>query len=402
MPPMGRLGRLAGQALLVGLVVALIGSPSAQAGTFRRDQSPQGQTDWPMFRFDPQRDGANPYETVLNKDNVGDLELAWSHEIGPGNTYGVLIPAPAVVGGVVYTATSGRLVAFDAGTGDVVWRHHAHIVEPSPAVVDGRLFIGQNDNYVHAYDAVTGTPLWKFRTGFIIRASPAVENGVVYIRSTDDFAYALNEATGALIWKREIALGSESSLAVADGRVYASGGEGAVALDAATGDVVWNSSCGGDPNHSQSAPAVVDGVVYVGFLNGLICAFDGGTGDVLWVADRGFRGILGSVAVYGGVVYSGSALGGLDAEVFALDAQTGAELWSVDQPYIFGQTSPAIANGVMYLPARGTALAFDAATGATLWTHAIGGNHYPSSPAVVNGRVYLDVESSRIYSFALP
>ena len=41
---------------------------------------------------------------------------------------------------------------------------------------------------------------WSYTTGSHVVSSPAVANGVVYVGSEDDNVYALNASTGAKLW----------------------------------------------------------------------------------------------------------------------------------------------------------------------------------------------------------
>ncbi len=41
---------------------------------------------------------------------------------------------------------------------------------------------------------------WKYSTSFYVYSSPAVANGVVYIGGDDNNVYALNASTGAVLW----------------------------------------------------------------------------------------------------------------------------------------------------------------------------------------------------------
>ena len=54
---------------------------------------------------------------------------------------------------------------------------------------------------MYALNAGTGALLWKYATEDGVYSSPAVANGVVYVGSDDDNLYALNASTGALLWK---------------------------------------------------------------------------------------------------------------------------------------------------------------------------------------------------------
>jgi outer membrane protein assembly factor BamB len=64
-------------------------------------------SDWKQFhRGNMKR--ANPYESVLNVDNVGNLELKWSYTTGQA-----VYTSPAVADGVVYVGSyDGNVYAF--------------------------------------------------------------------------------------------------------------------------------------------------------------------------------------------------------------------------------------------------------------------------------------------------
>jgi outer membrane protein assembly factor BamB len=79
----------------------------------------------------------------------------------------------------------------------------------SLTVANGVLYVGSNDHNLYAFDAAGGaanctgsapgrtcTPLWTGATGAAIFSSPAVANGVVYVGSQDDKLYAFDAAGG--------------------------------------------------------------------------------------------------------------------------------------------------------------------------------------------------------------
>ena len=70
----------------------------------------------------------------------------------------------------------------------------------SPAVVNGVVYVGSEDNNVYAINALTGVKLWNYTTGGYLRSSPAVVNDVVYIASSDRNIYAINAANGNKLW----------------------------------------------------------------------------------------------------------------------------------------------------------------------------------------------------------
>jgi len=101
-------------------------------------------------------------------------------------------------------------------------------------------------------------------------------------------------------------------------------------------------------------------------------------------------GIETSPAVANGVVYTAFAA----SHLYALNAATGAKLWSFTPSG--PRSSPAVANGVVYIGSfNGNLYALNAATGARLWSFNTGAA-VDTAPAVANGVVY--VESVGLYA----
>ena len=68
----------------------------------------------------------------------------------------------------------------------------------SPAVANGVVYFGWQDDSVYALNASTGALLWSYTTGgYVIR--PIVANGVVYVGSTDGNVYAFGLIGGSQI-----------------------------------------------------------------------------------------------------------------------------------------------------------------------------------------------------------
>ena len=344
--------------------------------------------DWTQFHRDNMQRW-NPYETVLGVNNVGELKLKWQYPIS------VSLPSPAVVNGVVYVGdNSGNFYALNASTGALLWS--ASNDAQSSAVANGVVYVGGGGLY--ALNASTGALLWSYPVGGIVLSAPTVANGVVYFGNVDENCcvdvfnglYALNASTGALLWSYR-APGSiiygppgfvYSSAAVANGVVYfGSANDNVYALNASTGAYLWSYTTG---YSVLDSPAVANGVVYFGSGDGKFYALNASTGALLWSYTTESSINSSSPAVANGVVYIGSE----DDNVYALNASTGAKLWSYDTGNKV-ESSPAVANGVVYVGTRpGGVDALNASTGALLWSYTTG-SVGDSSPAIVNGTLYI-------------
>jgi PGF-CTERM protein len=70
-------------------------------------------------------------------------------------------------------------------------------VASSPAVANGVVYVGSDDNNLYALNATTGAKLWSYTTGGYVDSSPAVVKGVVYVGSDDGNVYAIGSAAAA-------------------------------------------------------------------------------------------------------------------------------------------------------------------------------------------------------------
>jgi outer membrane protein assembly factor BamB len=91
-------------------------------------------------------------------------------------------------------------------------------------------------------------------------------------------------------------------------------------------------------------------------------------------------------------------VGSWDGNVYAINATTGTELWN----YTTGNemfSSPAVANGVVYVGSfDNNVYALNATTGANVWSYNTGSRVF-SSPAVVNGVVYVgSFDNNKVYA----
>jgi quinoprotein glucose dehydrogenase len=116
--------RLAG--LAASLLAACSGpSPQNSAPAVAASVEFDVAADWPSYGRDA---GGTRYSALkqINTGNVGDLREAWSYPLDADTpaeaSAAVWELTPLVVGGVLYTAAAGRIVALKADTGAEIWR----------------------------------------------------------------------------------------------------------------------------------------------------------------------------------------------------------------------------------------------------------------------------------------
>ncbi|MDU6674064.1 MAG: PQQ-binding-like beta-propeller repeat protein, partial [Bradyrhizobium sp.] len=136
-------------------------------------------------------------------------------------------------------------------------------VEATPVVVDGIMYQTASWSVVHAIDARTGKKIWTF--------DPGVKRELGYKGCCD----VVNR--GVAVYKGKVFVGAY------DGRL--------IALDAATGQKVWEKDTLIDHEHSYTitgAPRAFNGKVVIGQggaeygARGYITAYDSETGNQLW------------------------------------------------------------------------------------------------------------------------
>jgi outer membrane protein assembly factor BamB len=204
-----------------------------------------------------------------------------------------------------------------------------------------------------------------------IRGAPVIADGMVFAGDDDGVVYALNLATGARIWSFQAGAPVHTSPAVANGQVWAlaeNGSTGRVtlfALDEHTGKQRWSYSPGSIALH-VSPPTVVDGVVYVGFGDRTLRAFDATTHELAWSGPVRFPfSSSNGLAAGGGSVYALDAAGGL----YRFDSSNGDLTWDFQFAANALRGAPLITQGYAYAQLDdGTVAAVNISTGNQAWS----------------------------------
>jgi quinohemoprotein ethanol dehydrogenase len=202
--------------LLVSCLVISVGgckkSPPAAAGD---------GADWTMYGRTTDEQRFSPLSQI-NEQNVGQLGLVWSRELG--TTHG-LEATPLVSNGVIYTTSQWSVAyALDATTGAIRWafdpkvpRAHARTiccdtVNRGVALYHGKVYLGTLDGRLIALDAKSGKPVWDVVTvdqskPYAITGAPRIVKGMVLIGNAGSefgvrgYLSAYDAESGKLIWR---------------------------------------------------------------------------------------------------------------------------------------------------------------------------------------------------------
>jgi eukaryotic-like serine/threonine-protein kinase len=228
----------------------------------------------------------------------------WSYSAG----YNFQSSAAYYNGAIYQSDQIGYLYAVSAA-GTLNWRRFIW-PEGNPAIAGGLVYVLGYDSVgetplFYALDVNTGNTQWTFNvveSG--MGGSPTVANGLVYLGSDDQPIHALNAANGQVVWTSADSYRLYTGMEISNGILYVTSGALLCALDAATGVRLWSATL--DPIGSpQGSPTVANGVVYAGSWGGTVYAFDATRGKQLWSTSTGGAPVLSGPVVVdsAGIVY---------------------------------------------------------------------------------------------------
>jgi len=283
---------------------------------------------WPYPAYDANNTNYDPQD-VINKDNVGQLQLSWIYQV-PVNPFHILGAPPAlgiettplVVNGIAYIATPyNRLIALSTVTGAVVWYYQVNMSEfpnkpwwsnayiiSSILYNNGTIYMMASDTSLYAIDAVSGqvrfvipdvakdipgntgtyygekAPL-IYRNLLIVRASTTDYGGRGFVSAYDLKThrlvwqwYSVPPVGGAVNWDNQSSLGNVQPYQSDWGTTSLIGGGaawGLMAVDQSTGIVYFST---GHPSGFYDASLRPGPNLY----SDSVIALNATTGKMIW------------------------------------------------------------------------------------------------------------------------
>jgi outer membrane protein assembly factor BamB len=298
-----------------------------------------------------------------------DGDRVWTEELRPEHSRDHVARGGGVAtaGGRVFVTTGfGFIVALDANNGHEIWRSVAGApFQSAPTVTGDRVYAITNDSELIAYNAGTGEVLWTHQAiaepaRILAAPSVAVDGETVIAPFASGELTALLTANGRRLWSDSLsrsgrltslsAINDIAGRPVVDGGVaYAASHSGILAaVDIRSGQRIWSRAFA-----STQTPWVAGDVLYAVSVDGQLAAFDRATGNVYWVSqlrryhDEHDR--KGRVAWTGPVMIgSRLVLANSEGQVVAVTPENGQTIATadVDQPVFI---PPIAANDQIYL-----------------------------------------------------
>lgn len=373
--------------------------------------------------------------------------LLWAAPLSSSCMYGMTYDN----GMVFFGGLDNNMRAWNATTGQLLWTYNPHTFygmwASSTGAAYGMVYEHNEDTYLYAINQTNGKLVWRAKgPGIGYSNILAIADGKVYCQmgeneyrnfNTGQYAYSeydcYNAYTGQLIWSLPMENGAPfNSQCIAYGNLYvcpttSTGvpgqwsynilGMGSIGEVWCIGSTPTNwSMFMANPTHSGegtgptnltvrwtfntgaeviSPSTIVNGVCYVGSVNGNIYALNANDGTKLWAFKTGYE-VTSEVAVVNGRVYTGAD----DGNIYCLNAATGDKIWetpaggvTVSQvsqgtiPII--RSSPEVFDGRVYVGSLdGNLYCLDANSGAVLWEFQTGGQIL-ATPAIDNSGVYV-------------
>jgi outer membrane protein assembly factor BamB len=358
-----------------------------------------GPASWNLFKGSAQRNGVSSESVDL------PLKVSWTYT-PEGKTNGFVDWGPVAADGIVYTGNGLNVVlAMNAKTGEIVWQKdvlsnifsvslsedssilyvtiaittkptptlyamnpkNGEILwdnmtqdqpamggmEGAPAIADGKIYAGylqyEGHSGLAAYDGKTGKLLWHQQVTKFSPYSPITyAEGRLYVGFEDRNLYCFNAADGAVAWSVKMTELPYAAPLVLDNKVYVGVGSSIYALDARTGQIMWQKTVEAQIGHSSVSAH--GKVLYVGSRESKVFALTASEGNVIWMQDLKKGSIESSVIVdpKEKLLYTATQ----ENWIVALSLQDGSvknELQLSQDPRGVWKSSPAFYNGRLYV-----------------------------------------------------
>jgi outer membrane protein assembly factor BamB/predicted phosphohydrolase len=216
--------------------------------------------------------------------------LVWKYRTGAP-----VVATPKIEDRLVFVGGSDSTFrALDLRSGKLKWEFKGigGFIETRPKVYQDRVIFGAWDTHLYALQVDDGSLAWKWssdRPGVLYSPAacwPVAAQGKVFIAAPDRYLTAIDVTSGATVWRSNRYQVRETvGLAENASRVYARCMIDTVIAFSPSSpklDVLWARDCGYGYDIDPSMPIEKDGDLFFATKNGFVVALDAASGDLLW------------------------------------------------------------------------------------------------------------------------
>lgn len=268
-------------------------------------------------------------------------------------------------------------------------------VSPNP---EKALVIVSGGTFIEAYEAKTGKKVWNYNNkGGFIFSNPSFYKGNIYFTSGSGFA-VVESRSGNEVFRAQTSQTSHSTPVFYEDKLYFGSGEDGMvrAIDISKGEKIWTTDA---EYWTNSSPTIANGKLFMSIENGnQLNAFDLKTGERIWNTSDDF-----SLGIFSGetntCTFQNLVISFQPSALVALDQNTGKRLWRFEEPDVSNDSSPTIADDVIYFGGgNGKIYAISAANGKKIWETKTGSG-IDSSPQIVDLYGYIASKDGYLYAF---
>ncbi len=250
-------------------------------------------------------------------------------------------------------------------------------------------------NTMYSLDLADGSVQWSYLIGDAARTGyPSVDGGRVYLvnpsgNSVGPRAMAVDAATGSLVWSTPVGYSMTQywSPLLVGGKMYTSSAVGQFAgFDASAGTFLFSENL---LDQHEDWSCTWSGSEVLTFVGSQLRAHDPVSGVTTWSTTVPTTVIGYSMLGYPAVA-NGMAFVVARPTLYAISLTTHAIVWSAPTTYT---GAPAVYGGAVFAVGGGTLIVRDAANGQLLWNF-VGDGKLRGAPVIANGHVYVSSDDN--------
>ena len=343
---------------------------------------------------------SHPSSTITQTETLTPLsaappsgETVWRYGAGEAIAVPPVVHANSAFITAGLESETGRIIALDAETGQLLWTYRLHGVSDYPVTVAGNfLYTSTRDGRLIVLDHRTGKESWSYKTEHILHGSPVVQDGRLFLASSK--IHALDALTGKPMWTHEPEGGKAIGLIAHSKGIVAvmSAGNHLNLIDAVKGKRrltkrLWFGGIG--------TPVILGDLVYLSGDRGSVQAVELQARDIpmekalrfwwnkLWLYNsaprppapvgyswfhRGIGGLTAHIVAHDDHrLFLVARHPDHSASVVAMDAASGELLWRFNSGVLIAEGVTSVGEILVVCTQAGEIYALDAASGAIVW-----------------------------------